>query len=147
MPQMSGLELQQALAERGIELPIIFVTGHGEVPSVVQAFRGGAVDLFEKPVDDRALIERVQAAIEDDRLRRAGQAKAEPAPELDELTPREREAMELLLLGYSIKQIATAFGISVQTAAKHRAKVLAKMNVANDVELLRKMLNEDAPNR
>jgi FixJ family two-component response regulator len=136
MPHMSGLDLQQKLTEANVRLPIIFVSGHADVAIAARAFRAGAFDFVEKPVDDRLLLERIQQALAKDAAWRREDARLEEIRvKIRTLTPREREVMDRLVEGKTIKQIAAQFTISVQTAAKHRTRVLDKMRVANDVEL------------
>jgi FixJ family two-component response regulator len=141
MPGMTGLELQQELARRGASIPIIMLSGHGDVASCAQAFRAGAVDFLEKPVSDETLLARLREAIAKDAQRRRAQA-ANPQffARLQMLTPREREVMELLVQGKSLKQIGMEFNISIQTASKHRLRLLAKLGVRSDVELVRMLL-------
>lgn len=141
MPGMSGLELQQQLARRQCRLPVIVITGHGDVPMCVRAFEAGAFAFLEKPVNEQQLLDHIQKAIEEDhQLRARGSANVELAPRLELLTEREREVMDLMLAGRSLKQIASQLGISVPTCSKHRARVLDKTEVVNEVELVRLML-------
>lgn len=138
MPGTSGLDLQRTLVERNVRIPVIIITGHGDVPTCVQAFEGGAFSFLEKPLNHQQLLDTVQRAIKMDRSRRqATFAKASFEKKIQELTPREREVMDLILEGKVMKKIATELEISVQTCAKHRAQVLKKFDVTNDVELLR----------
>ena len=138
MPEMGGLELQQELASRGAHPPIIFLSGHGDVPKCAVAMKAGAVDFLEKPADAEALLELVHQNIEKDRKRRAIQAsRLEIATRVTRLTPREREVMELLYAGEPMKAIAAKLGISVQTVAKHRTRVLEKMEANGEAELAR----------
>ena len=138
MPGMNGLELQQVLVEKSFPLPIILVSAHADLRMASQAFRSGALEVLEKPVKNQYLIERILEAIEIDASRRAGK-QPDPmlAKRIDRLSPKEREALDCLLKGYSIKQIASEFNVSNQTAAKHRARVLDKMEVENEVQLIR----------
>ncbi len=143
MPEMTGLDLQQELAERGSTLPIIVMSGHADVASCTRAFRSGAIDFFEKPVNDNLILERVRHGIE--RHRQALLAMSSPrqgALQLELLTAREREVMDLLVRGKSLKQIALDLGISIQTSAKHRSRLLEKLKVPSDMELLRRVLEE-----
>lgn len=143
MPGMTGLELQRHLAERGASLPVIMISGHGDVASCAQAFRAGAIDFLEKPVSDEKLVKRLKEAIaKDAATRRAKQANPEFFARLEQLTPREREVMELLAQGLSMKQIAMEFGISIQTASKHRLRLLEKLGVSNDIELVKSLMNQ-----
>ena len=137
MPRMSGLELQQKLADSGIRIPIIFVSGHADIGMASRAFRAGAFDFVEKPVNNQELLERIQQALErDTKWRQEARRDDEVQSRLDRLTPREREVLDLILEGKSIKQLAFRFEISIQTAAKHRSRILDKMRVQNDVELV-----------
>lgn len=141
MPNMSGLELQRKLSSRNVTLPIIFVTGHGDVRSCSRAYREGAFDFMEKPVDDQLLLDRVHEAIKQDRARAAQERpEVQQSGKPEQLTAREHDVMQRLVVGRSLKQIASEFGISVQTAARHRANLLKKMQVQNDVELTRMVL-------
>ena len=138
MPGMSGLQLQEKLSAELHCPPIIILPGHADVPTTVRVFRAGAFDLLEKPVRNEHLIIRVQQAIKHDaRARRRRASVPAVAARLAKLTGRERDIMDLLVDGRSIKQIATELSITTQTAGKHRAKILEKMNVDNDVELVR----------
>ena len=146
MPRMSGLELQQKLLEAQLKLPIIFVSGHADISIASRAFRAGAFDFVEKPINDQELLDRIRQAIAKDAQSRADQKhRDEIRIRIRALTPREREVLDALVLGKAIKQVAGQFSVSVQTAAKHRARVLEKMGVNNEVELvyLVKSLQED----
>lgn len=138
MPEMSGLELQQELVRRGAALPIIIVTGHADVPACTTAFRAGAFDFIEKPANHQLLLGRIQRAIEHDLAsRRARGESPDYVARRERLTPREAEVLNLLVAGQTLKQIAAGLGIGIQTAAKHRSRVLEKMQVTTDVELVR----------
>ena len=140
MPGISGLELQENLAAHKCGLPVIIITGHADVAMCVRAFEGGAFAFLEKPVDQQQLLEQVQKAIEQDRKNRQ---ESMPAADIDDrvsrLTPRERKVMDLLVAGQSMKQIAKKLQISLPTCAKHRSSVLKKLDVANDVQLVRRV--------
>ena len=137
MPAMSGLELQQKLIEADIRLPIIFVSAHADIPIASRAFRSGAFDFVQKPVNNNELLERIQQAVEKDaHWRSMSEIDADIAGRIDSLTPKEREVLDSLVQGKSIKQIASHFSVSIQTAAKHRARILDKMQVDNEVELV-----------
>ncbi|MGM9487981.1 response regulator transcription factor [Ideonella sp. YS5] len=138
MPGLSGLALFDRLVERGFAevLPVIFLTGHGDVPTAVAAVKQGAFDFVEKPFSDNALVDRVELALlrsEAALERRAGKRQVERA--LAELTEREREVMNLVVEGRPNKLIADALDISVRTVEVHRARVFEKMNVKSAVEL------------
>jgi len=142
MPGMDGLMLQEKLSERGTHLPIIFVSGCGNVSQCAKAMKNGAVDFLEKPVDDGKMVRLVRQALEEDRQRRLADARAaEIAARIARLTPREHEVMHLLHEGDAIKTIAARFHISFQTAAKHRSRVLAKLDVNNEAALVRLLAN------
>jgi two-component system, LuxR family, response regulator DctR len=138
MPGLSGLALFDQLVERGLAeaLPVIFLTGHGDVPTAVDAVKRGAFDFVEKPFSDNALVDRIEQALvrsEGVLARRAAQRQVERA--LAELTEREREVMTLVIEGRPNKLIADALDISVRTVEVHRARVFEKMNVKSAVEL------------
>lgn len=136
MPDMNGLALQQALA--GSLLPVIFLTGHGDIGSGVRAMKAGASDFLTKPVDGAILLAAVQGALDQNRVARAEQAKCdELRARLDSLTPREREVLALLVEGKLNKQIADQLGIVEKTIKVHRARVLAKMKVRSSTALVR----------
>lgn len=138
MPRMSGLELQQKLAGAGLRIPIIFVSGHADIAMASRAFRAGAFDFVEKPVNNQELLERIQQAIDRDaKWRTQSERTSDMEQRLEALTPREREVLDMIVEGKSIKQLAYHFDITIQTAAKHRARILDKMQVQNDVELVR----------
>ena len=138
MPGFNGLQLQTALGEKGSSLPIIFLTGHGNVSKSVQAMKHGAFDFLSKPVKDKDLLAVVRAAIETDAFVRREQAKfSEIRARLDTLTPREREVLEHVVAGKMNKQIAADLGITEATVKMHRARVMAKMKVQSVAELAR----------
>jgi two-component system, LuxR family, response regulator FixJ len=137
MPELDGLEVQQGMRQRGIELPVIFLTAHGDVPNCAQAFRDGAFDFLEKPADDETLLDRIAKAIARDAQRRAQGSAPEFAARAERLTPTEKDVLELLVAGKSLKQIAAARGVTVQTIWRHRESVLEKMEVENTAALIR----------
>lgn len=144
MPDMNGLELLDELRSRGAILPVIVVTAHGDVASCARAFRAGAVDYLEKPLKGPLLLERLHAAIHRDRQKREQiSGSSDFQRQLSTLTSREREVLARLVEGRSLKQIALEFGVSIQTAAKHRAKVLEKLSVGNDIELVHMVFGYD----
>src|SRR6266508_5899837 len=138
MPAVNGLELQRILATKGSALPIIFLSGHGDVPKSVQAMKRGAIDFLTKPVNDEDLLAAVRAAIEKDRaLRRRQTELSEIRARLATLTPREREVLEHVVTGKLNKQIAGDLGTVEQTVKVHRARVMQKMRVQSVAELVR----------
>ncbi|MHB8078305.1 MAG: response regulator transcription factor [Candidatus Krumholzibacteriia bacterium] len=138
MPRMSGLELQQAFAEAGIELPIIFVTGHGDVEMSVRAMKAGAVDFLQKPFHDQDLLDAIQRAIDGDRRRRTRQAEeAAIRRRYDTLTPREQEVLAHIVTGALNKQVAGTLGTSEKTIKVHRARIFTKMQAESLAELVR----------
>jgi two-component system response regulator DctR len=142
MPGTSGLVLFERLADAGLLelLPVIFLTGHGDVPTAVAAVKRGAFDFVEKPFSNNALVDRIEQAIARSAaaLVRRGE-QAEQARALAELTEREREVMQLILEGRPNKQIADALQISVRTVEVHRSRVFEKMNVRSAVELANRL--------
>ncbi len=136
MEGMSGVELFDRLLETGCRLPVIFLTGHGDVPLAVAALKKGAFDFVEKPFNDNDLVDRVVAAVRhDDERRRQLATDATVAARLAELTARERQVMERVLAGDYNKTIADALGIAVRTVEVHRARIFEKMGVRSAVEL------------
>ncbi len=137
MPGMGGLDLQDELRERGIALPVIIITGHGDVPAAVRALKGGALDFIQKPFNPQALLDRVQQAIEQDRtLRQQVAARSDALQKLSRLTAREREVMEMLLTGKANKVIAINLDISERTVEFHRANIMKKMNARSLAQLM-----------
>lgn len=135
---LNGLELQQALAATGSTVPIIFLTGHGDIPMSVRAMKQGAVDFLCKPVDDGDLLKTVRAAIEHDGLARQARASLDDVRQrLATLTPREREVLEHVIAGKLNKQIAAELGTVEKTIKVHRAHVMKKMQVRSLAELVR----------
>src|SRR6266699_4969714 len=138
MPAVNGFELQRILATKGSVLPIIFLTGHGDIPKSVRAMKHGASDFLTKPVNDEDLLAAVRAAIEKDRaLSRRQTELSEIRARLATLTPREREVLEHVVTGKLNKQIAGDLGITEATVKMHRAHVMAKMKVQSVAELAR----------
>ena len=136
MPGMSGLDLFDALQERGSRLPVIFLTGHGDVPLAVGALKKGAFDFFEKPFNDNDLATRIQEAMAHDARQRAASASADSInSRLATLTSRERQIMDLVLAGKFNKVIADELAISMRTVEVHRANLFEKMGVKTAVEL------------
>jgi FixJ family two-component response regulator len=136
LPEMGGLEVQHKLAAAGINIPIIFVTAHGDIPMSVKAIKSGAVEFLTKPFRDQDLLDAIQQALKRDQLARRQQSEiAELHERHKSLTAREREVMELLVSGMQTKQIATALGTSEVTAAVHRGNVMRKMHAGSPAEL------------
>jgi RNA polymerase sigma factor (sigma-70 family) len=141
MPGMSGLELQAYLARADYRLPVIVITGHGDVTMAVKAMRAGALDFIEKPFHDEDLLRSIRRALDVDTQARALRSQhAEVLARLEELTPREYEVMDLVTAGKSNKEIATALGVSAKTVEAHRAKVMDKMQAASLADLVRMAL-------
>ena len=137
MPGFGGLQLQRHLDKKGSILPIIFLTGHGDIPKSVQAMKLGAIDFLTKPVNDQCLLRAVCIAIEKDRLARLDQSQvSELCSRLATLTPREREVLEQIVNGKLNKQIAAGLGITERTIKAHRARVMAKMKVDSVARLV-----------
>lgn len=140
MEAMSGTELFERLLGRGCRLPVIFLTGHGDVPMAVSTLKIGAFDFFEKPCNDNKLVDRVIEALALDATRCAAAASAESVnAQINRLTTRERQVMTLVLAGKLNKQIADELQISVRTVEVHRASLLDKMGVRSAVELAQKL--------
>jgi len=142
MPGMTGLELQEELNRRPYSPPIIFVTGHGDVPMAVTAVKRGAVDFVEKPFSDEAFLELVQKALRlDAELRSRSAVKLSVVTRLATLTPREREVMERVIAGKLNKVIADDLAISIKTVEAHRARVMEKLGVSSVAELVQLSLS------
>lgn len=141
LPGMSGLRMQQALGERGFRLPVIFISGHGDIPMAVRAVQAGALDFLEKPFGDQALIDCVDRALALDAGNRQAEAeRAEVADGLSALTPREYEVLLKLLDGKVNKIVARELDLSTRTVEIHRARVLQKMGVTNAQQLVRRVM-------
>lgn len=138
LPDMDGLTLQRELKTRGVEMPVVFITGHGDIPMAVRAVSEGALDFLEKPFHDEALIEGVRHALEIDARRRAGAAEMALVEErLQSLTPRERQVLERLLDGKPNKLIARDLDVSVRTVEIHRSNLMLKMGAKSASHLAR----------
>lgn len=136
MQGMNGLDLQEFLKAHGCEIPIIFVTGHGDIPSSVKAIKAGAVDFVEKPLSRERLIEQIGAALREDERRRAERsARSAIRGRHQRLTGREREIMGLVVTGLSSKEIARKLAISPRTVENHRARIMAAMQADSIAEL------------
>jgi two-component system response regulator FixJ len=141
MPGMSGPELQERLRTNQINIPIIIITGHGDVPTAVRTMRAGAVDVLEKPFGDQVLLERVQQALERDARQRREQAEREAAAaRMARLTPREREVLQEIVAGKLNKVIAANLGLSTRTVEIHRARIMEKMQVRSVSNLVQVVL-------
>ncbi len=141
MPGMSGLELQEKLNERRSILPVIFITGHGDVPMAVEAMQAGAVDFIQKPFRDQDLLDRINQAVERDTANRADLAERNAIRRrLGTLTPREREVMDLVVRGKANKVIAGDLNLSQRTVEIHRARVMEKMQASSLAHLVRMVL-------
>jgi two-component system, LuxR family, response regulator FixJ len=141
MPGMSGLELQQQLNVRGAVIPVVFISGHGDIPMAVEAMQHGAFDFLQKPFRDQDLIDRIQKAMERDaasrdQLRQLGRTQEG----FDSLTAREREVLGLMVLGKQNKVMAGELGVSQRTVEIHRARVMEKMAARSLAQLVRMML-------
>lgn len=138
MPGVDGMQLQQRLSQKHVDLPIIFMTGHGDIPMSVKAIQAGAVDFLPKPVSDQQLLEKVELAIQS----HAKQEKESNETKLfrercDLLSSREREVMNLVITGMLNKQIATRLGITQATVKAHRGKVMSKLGLTSVADLVR----------
>ena len=138
MPGLSGLDLQAELSRAGIRIPVIFLTGHGDIPMSVRAMKAGAVEFFTKPFHDQDLLDAVREAIERDRAARRERAEMDGLRSLyDSLTPREREVMALVVRGLLNKQVAFELEISEITVKVHRHQVMKKMKAESVADLVR----------
>ena len=137
MPELSGLDVQQALAARGISIPLIFISGHGDIESAVIAMRNGACDFLTKPFDTIEILDRIDQCLKADAEELSlMESRKELAQRLETLTPREREVFGHLIEGMPVKKIGLQLGISHRTAEKHRDRILKKMQADNVVNLL-----------
>jgi FixJ family two-component response regulator len=138
LPQMSGLDFQRRLTEIGMQIPIIFITAHGDVPMSVRALKSGAVEFLTKPFRDQDLLDAIQQALQRDRAAREQQAEVDELHgRYQALTAREREVMRLVVSGLLNKQIASEIGASEATVKIHRSNVMQKMQAGSLIELVR----------
>ena len=144
MPEMSGLELQEQLNLQGAIIPVIFITGHGDVPMAVEAMQAGAFDFLQKPFRDQDLIDRIQRALEKDRSNRSALTERNTIRErLESLTPREREVLTMVTSGKANKVMASDLGVSQRTVEIHRARVMEKMGATSLAQLVRMVMDLD----
>jgi RNA polymerase sigma factor (sigma-70 family) len=147
MPGMNGLELQQELAKRQISIPIIFISGHAEIPDSAKAFRAGAVDFLEKPFDNALLMERIDEAINKDRMDRKQQIeKREIERRINRLTAREKEVLNLIVGSHSNKEVARILAVSHRTIDVHRARIMEKMEAETLAELTMMVMQSNVLN-
>jgi FixJ family two-component response regulator len=147
MPGMSGLELQMQLNEHHSIMPIVFITGHGDVPMAVEAMQAGAVDFIQKPFRDQDLIDRINRALEKDKAMRGElRERDEIRRRMSQLTPREREVLELVTQGKANKVIAGDLNVSQRTVEIHRARVMEKMGAASLAHLVRMVIEAQREN-
>jgi FixJ family two-component response regulator len=138
LPQMSGLDFQKRLAEKGIQIPIIFITAHGDIPMSVRALKSGALEFLTKPFRDQDLLDAIHQALERDRVAQEQQIEIRHLQErVGTLTPREQEVMNLVVSGMLNKQIASQIGASEATVKIHRGNVMRKMQAGSVVDLVR----------
>jgi two-component system response regulator FixJ len=141
MPGMSGLDLQKQLTESNASLPIIFITGHGDVPMAVEAMKRGAVEFIQKPFRDQDLLDAIQIALENSkRDKGVVNEREETLKRIESLTNREREVLDWVVDGHPNKVIAIELGISQRTVENHRAHVMEKMNVRTTANLIKQVL-------
>ena len=144
MPGMSGLELQRELNLRGATIPVIFITGHGDIPMAVEAMQQGAFDFLAKPFRDQELIDRVQRALAKDGTTRSALEERERIRErLESLTPREREVLSLMTQGKPNKIMAHELGVSQRTVEIHRARVMEKSGAGSLAQLVRMVMDQE----
>ncbi len=138
MPGMSGLELQEKLQQQGVNIPIIFITGHGDVPMAVQAMKHGAMEFLQKPFREQDLVDLVSQALEqNENSHKLALQSTEIEPRIAKLTPRERQIMDMIVQGNANKVIAIDLGVSQRTVETHRTRIMRKMQARSLAELVR----------
>lgn len=146
MPGMSGLQLQAQLNARHADVPILFISGHGDIPMAVRAMRAGALDFLQKPFNEQVLIDWIQTAIQ---RRESARDRADGADEvrrrLASLTPREREVLDAVMEGKANKVIAFDFGVSLKTVEQHRSRMMRKLGVRKVADIFRLLQGADLP--
>lgn len=147
LPKMSGIELQRWLIDHGVDIPIIFLTGHGDIPLSSQAFRTGALDFLEKPFDIGKLLDRIHEALARDSEQWHNRYRRKQLKEsFSRMTPREKEVLKWVAAGYSSKEIAKAMGISNRTIEVHRAHIMEKMKAESLADLISVAMELDKDN-
>jgi len=142
MPGLSGLDVQRELSSKGEKTPIVMISGYGDVPEVVEAMRLGAVSFLQKPIRPQELLDRVHEALKRDTdFRRATRRNAEMKKRIESMTRREKEVLNLLLVGKTAKEAASQLGIATKTVDYHRAQILEKMQVHTMTELMALMMS------
>lgn len=146
MPRMSGFDLLEVLVAKKTALPVIFITGHGDVATAVRAMKSGAFDFLEKPIRPQDLLERVNHALaENTRARQHVNRRREWSRRLAELTQREREVLRQVVEGRMSKEIACDLGLSLKTVERHRSAIMEKLEVDSLAELVRRVVTQDVP--
>lgn len=146
MPEMSGLALQALLQERGISLPVVFITGHGDINLCRRAFQGGAIDFLTKPVDEQALMDSIHKSIRRDILQRQAATEIGTLRErFAQLSERERQVLELILDGLPNKLIAREIGLSTRTVESHRSRIYLKLRANSLAQLVRSVIKLEEP--